>query len=213
MACGDFFRFFPFSSIAGPPKIVHRPYPACQCLSCGQPQPNDFIVIFLIWLLVTRINYLERFKYEWDYTNVIPSKRKAKQCLWNDRVVFVHPCPEWGSEIMRCHSRLFCSFVWCNTNVSLVLSEFTCVFCSKRCFKKCNMLSKKRKTDSECMKYNETWLSNYFVKQHGNKVLCVICYDVITVTPYIREYSAPSNNPCTLILGEEILKNNKSGFN
>ena len=31
--------------------------------------------------------------------------------------------------------------------------------------------------------------------------------------PYIREYSAPSNNPCTLILGEEILKINKNGFN
>ena len=31
--------------------------------------------------------------------------------------------------------------------------------------------------------------------------------------PYIREYSAPSNNPRTLILGEEILKNNKNGFN
>ena len=31
--------------------------------------------------------------------------------------------------------------------------------------------------------------------------------------PYIREYSAPSNNPCTLILREEILKINKNGFN
>ena len=31
--------------------------------------------------------------------------------------------------------------------------------------------------------------------------------------PYIREYSAPSNNPLTLILGEEILKNYKNGFN
>ena len=31
--------------------------------------------------------------------------------------------------------------------------------------------------------------------------------------PYIREYSAPSNNLRTLILGEEILKNNKNGFN
>ena len=30
--------------------------------------------------------------------------------------------------------------------------------------------------------------------------------------PYIREYSMPSNNLHTLILGEEILKNNKNGF-
>ena len=35
----------------------------------------------------------------------------------------------------------------------------------------------------------------------------------IYFVPHIREYSMPSNNPHTLILGEEILKNNKNGFN
>ena len=31
--------------------------------------------------------------------------------------------------------------------------------------------------------------------------------------PYMREYPVPSNNPRTLILGQEIFKNNKNGFN
>ena len=61
------------------------PYPACQRLFCSPPQPNDFIVMFMGWLLVTRINYLARFKYEWGYTNVILSKRKVKHCLRNIR--------------------------------------------------------------------------------------------------------------------------------
>ena len=65
-----------------------------------------------------------------------------------------------------------------STNVSFDLRE--CLV-HKWCFKKCNMLSKKRKIDSECREYNETWLCNYFVKQHGNKVLWMICNDVIAV--------------------------------
>ena len=44
-----------------------------------------FIVIFLVWFLVTRINCLARYKYEWGYANIIPPKRKAKQCLRNMR--------------------------------------------------------------------------------------------------------------------------------
>ena len=48
------------------------------------------------------------------------------------------------------------------------------------------MLSKKRKINSECRKYNESWLGNYFVKHHGNKVLCVICNEVIAV---MKEYN------------------------
>ena len=31
--------------------------------------------------------------------------------------------------------------------------------------------------------------------------------------PYIRENAAPSNKPCNLILGDQILKNNINGFN
>ena len=53
------------------------PYPAVQCLFCGPFQLNDFIVNFLVWRLVTRLNCLARFKYERSYTDVIPSKRKA----------------------------------------------------------------------------------------------------------------------------------------
>ena len=35
----------------------------------------------------------------------------------------------------------------------------------------------------------------------------------VHILPYIRKYSVPWNNPHTLILGEDILKNNKNGFN
>ena len=35
----------------------------------------------------------------------------------------------------------------------------------------------------------------------------------ISLVSYTCEYSAPSNNPRTLILGEEIIKNNENGFN
>jgi hypothetical protein len=48
------------------------------------------------------------------------------------------------------------------------------------------MLSKRHKVDSECRKFNESWLGNYFVKEHGNKVMCVICNDVIAV---MKEYN------------------------
>ena len=48
------------------------------------------------------------------------------------------------------------------------------------------MLCKKRKIDSECRKYNESWLSNYFVKHHGNKVLSMIYSGVNAVT---KEYN------------------------
>jgi hypothetical protein len=48
------------------------------------------------------------------------------------------------------------------------------------------MLSKRRRVDSECRKFNESWLGNYFVKEHGNKVMCVICKDVIAV---MKEYN------------------------
>ena len=46
--------------------------------------------LFLVWLPVTRINCLARFKYDWGYTNVIPSKRrpKAKQRGISDRFVY-----------------------------------------------------------------------------------------------------------------------------
>ena len=40
-----------------------------------------------------------------------------------------------------------------------------------------------------------------------------VLYCWVSNIPYIREYSAPSNNPRTLILGQEIFKNNKNGLN
>ena len=58
------------------------------------PHLNDFIVVFLVWLLVTRINYLARFKYEAIQT--------LFQTVFEEyQVVFVHHCPEEGSENMR----------------------------------------------------------------------------------------------------------------
>ena len=43
------------------------------------------------------------------------------------------------------------------------------------------------------------------------KLLLNYGYSTFTI-PYIHEYSTPSNNPSTLILGQEILENNKNGF-
>ena len=66
--------------VIGVPKINNlgqgRPNYGPQALS-GPPQWKDFIVIFIVWLLVTRINCLARFRHEWGYRNVISSKRKA----------------------------------------------------------------------------------------------------------------------------------------
>ena len=44
------------------------PCPARQRIFCGPPQPNDFIVIFLVWFPVTKISCLARFIFEWGYT-------------------------------------------------------------------------------------------------------------------------------------------------
>ena len=123
----------------------------------GPSKPNDFTVMILVWLLRPRINYLARFKYDWGYTTVIPSKCKAKQCLRDIRSgSFVLPCPEEGSENMRFivnvasphrassqrhHQQIICPYIpliilvystalcGASTSVSFVLSEFTCVLC------------------------------------------------------------------------------------
>ena len=76
-----------------------RLYPARQCLFCGPLQPNDFIVIFLVWLLVTGINFLDSNISEAIQTlfhqNVKPNS------VTGISVVFVHLFPEEGSENMR----------------------------------------------------------------------------------------------------------------
>ena len=86
------------------------------------------------------------------------------------------------------HSRLFHCFVWCIYRC-FFRSQWVYLYrARKRCCKK--MLSKKLKIDSQCRKYNESWLGNCFVKQHGSKVLYVICNDVVDV---IMEYNINDN--------------------
>ena len=63
------------SCISGPPKL------RTVGLFCGPPQSNDFIVIFMVWLLVTRINCLARFKYEWRMQKLFHQNVKSK-CVW-----------------------------------------------------------------------------------------------------------------------------------
>ena len=72
------------ASRPGPSKLMYGPRALSDRLFCGPPQPNNF-VIFLVCLLVTRINCLVRFKYEWGCTKVIRWKCKAKQYLRNIR--------------------------------------------------------------------------------------------------------------------------------
>ena len=61
------------------------------------------------------------------------------------------------------------------------------------------------------------WQSGTYLKQtkasSGLQVSITKTYRDEMKLPYIRKYSAPSNNLHSLILGEEILKNNKNGYN
>ena len=151
--------------------MAHGPYPACQCLFSGPSQPNDFTVIFMVWRLVTRMNCLARFNYESGYTNVISSQRKVKQRFRNMREFLyiivqkrevkkcgsllmskAHPgqpsTPSLAGHLSLCTLIIYAfSTALCgaSTSVSFVISEFTCVLCSKRCCKMCKMLPEKHR--------------------------------------------------------------------
>lgn len=41
--------------------------------------------------------------------------------------------------------------------------------------------NKKRKIDSECRVFNDSWSLSYFFVEHQNKAMCLICYETVAV--------------------------------
>ena len=48
------------------------------------------------------------------------------------------------------------------------------------------MLSKKRKVDSECRGFKESWVLDYFVQENNNRPRCLTCNETVAV---MKEYN------------------------
>ena len=87
-------------------------YRARQRLFCGPPQSNDFIVIFLVWLLVTRINCLRDSNTSEAVQTLFHQNVKPNNvleiCLRNSFCTAC-PSPEEDSEVLCVE----CCVVWC----------------------------------------------------------------------------------------------------